>query len=149
MTLTELIKQDLIVAMKAKDAATLSTLRLLSASLKNKAIELKRELEDVDVVAVVRSDTKKLVDALEEFVKAAREDLVEKSKIEIETLKKYLPPEMDAAELEKIIQAKLKDLGIESVSDMGKAMGAVMGELKGKVDGTKVKEMVAKVLKSE
>jgi len=146
MTLAEKIKQDLITAMKAKDAETLSTLRLLSSSLKNKSIEFKRELEDVEVVQVVRSDVKKLQDALQDFAKSAREDLVEKSKKEIETLKQYLPPEMDAAELEKIVRAKLADLGIESASDMGKAMGAVMADLKGKVDGTRVKEMVQKIL---
>ncbi len=147
MTLLELIRQDLVQAMKAKDAATLSTLRLLSASLKNKAIEMKGELEDVDVLRVVRGDVKKLEDALNDFVGAAREDLAEKTRVEIAVLKKYLPAEMTAEALEEKVREILARVGIHDAGDMGKAMGAVMKELKDQVNGNRVREMVKKILR--
>lgn len=147
MNLTEQIKADLITAMKARDAKTLDVLRMLSASMKNKAIEMKRELEDAEVIAVIKSDLKKLQDALVDFVSAAREDLITKSKEEIEILKKYLPPEMSEEELEAKVKAKLEALGIKDASQIGKAVGAVMGELKGLADGARVKAMIEKLLK--
>lgn len=148
MNLYEQIKEDMKAAMKGKDVQTLSILRVLLASLKNKAIELKRELEDADVVAVIKSDTKKLQDSLEDFVKAAREDLVEKTKAEIEIMKKYLPPEMTDDELRERVAAKLKELDVDDVKDMGRAMGELMSDLKDAVDGSRVKKMVEEILKS-
>lgn len=147
MNLKDQIQEDIKTAMKGKDIKTLEVLRLLSSSIKNKAIELKRELEDSDVIAVVKSDAKKLQDALTDFSKAAREDLVEKTKEEIEILKKYLPEEMPDEELESKVREILKQEGVTDVSDMGKAMGAAMAELRGAADGTRVKQMVEKVLK--
>ncbi|MDP2631879.1 MAG: GatB/YqeY domain-containing protein [Candidatus Uhrbacteria bacterium] len=146
MTLYEQIMEDIKTAMKGRDAETLSILRLLSASLKNKTIELKKELEDAEVLAVVKSDVKKLQDALVDFTKAAREDLIEKSNKEIAILKKYLPPEMDAVELEKIVKSKLEELGVTDISEVGKAMGAIMADVKGAVDGFRVKETIEKIL---
>ncbi|PIQ67242.1 aspartyl-tRNA amidotransferase [Candidatus Uhrbacteria bacterium CG_4_10_14_0_2_um_filter_41_7] len=149
MTLYTQIKEDLITAMKSKDSQTLSVLRLLTASLKNKMIELKREMEDDDVLSAIRSDVKKLEDAMTDFAKAAREDLVDSSKAEIAVLKKYLPAEMSKEELEEKVRAVLGDGGFETAEDIGKAMGAVMGKLKGMVDGNRVREMVEQVLKGD
>lgn len=147
MNLQEQIKEDIKTAMKGKDMKTLDVLRLLSASIKNKAIELKQELEDADVMAVIKSDMKKLQDAAEEFTKAAREDLADKTKEEIEILKKYLPEEMSEEELEKRVKEALEKVPDLDLSKMGQAMAAAMGELKGLVDGKRVKEMVEKILK--
>jgi len=94
MNLYEKISDDIKVAMKGRDAETLSVLRMLMASLKNKVIDLKEELEDADVVAVIKSDVKKIEDSLESFVKGEREDLADKARSEMKVLKKYLPPEM-------------------------------------------------------
>jgi len=149
MTLYTQIKEDLITAMKSKDSQTLSVLRLLTAPLKNKMIELKREMEDDDVLSAIRSDVKKLEDAMTDFAKAAREDLVDSSKAEIAVLKKYLPAEMSKEELEEKVRAVLGDGGFETAEDIGKAMGAVMGKLKGMVDGNRVREMVEQVLKGD
>lgn len=147
MNLSEQIKEDIKVAMKGKDMRTLEVLRMLSASIKNKAIDLKKELEDADVVAVIKSDVKKLDDALQQFVSAAREDLVEKTKEEIDILKKYLPEEMPDEQVEEKVRAVLEQEGITDMSDMGRAMGAAMAELKGEVDGGRVKNAVEKILK--
>lgn len=147
MNLQEQIKEDIKTAMKGKDMKTLDVLRLLSSSIKNKAIELKKELEDAEVMAVIKSDVKKLQDALEDFSKAARDDLAEKTKEEIEILKKYLPEEMTDEELEKRVKAALDKVPDLDLNKMGQAMAAAMGELKGLADGKRVKEMVEKILK--
>ena len=149
MSLYEQLKADLITAMKSKDSRTLEVLRLLTSSLKNKMIELKREVDDEEVIAAIRSDMKKLEEALGEFTKAARKDLAQSAREEIEVLKKYLPPEMNKEELEEKVRKVLGDEGFEKAEDIGRAMGAARGKLKGAVDGNRVREMVEKVLKGD
>ena len=149
MKLSDQIKEDMKAAMKGKDTRTLGMLRLLLASIKNKAIELRRELDDAEVISVVRSDLKKLKDALEDFTKAARQDLIDKTKEEIEVLKKFLPPQMTDDELREKVKAKLKAIGATDMSEMGKAMGQLMKDLKDTVDGSRVKKMVEEVLKAK
>ena len=148
MTLYEQIREDMKNAMRNKDSATLDTVRMLIASIKNKAIDLGKELEDADVIAVIKSDLKKLKDGLEMFASNAREDLAEKARVEIATLEKYLPAQMLEEELEKRIRAKLAELGITDMASVGKAMGALMADLKEAADGSRIKAMVDKVLKS-
>ncbi len=147
MTLYEQIKDDMKSAMKSKDAETLDTVRMLLASLKNKAIDMQKELDDADVMAVVKSDLKKLKDGLDSFVAAAREDLAEKARKEMKVLEKYLPAQMSDEELEQKVRATLAELGITDASGIGKAMGQLMGKLKDFADGSRIKAMVDKVLK--
>jgi uncharacterized protein YqeY len=146
MTLTEQIKADLVAAMKARQPQVLDVLRMLSTSMKNKAIDLKHELDDAEVIAVLKSDLKKLQDALADFTTAARKDLIAKTQEEIAIIKKYLPPEMSAEELEEKVRAKLAELGIKEPKDIGKAIGAVMADLKGLADGARVKALIEKIL---
>lgn len=146
MTLYEQIREDMKNAMKNKDSATLDTVRMLLSSVKNKAIDLGKELEDADVVAVIKSDVKKLKDGLEMFASNAREDLAEKARAEIATLEKYLPTQMTEEELEQRVRAKLAELGITDLASVGKAMGALMADLKEAADGSRIKGMVDKVL---
>ena len=134
-------------AMKNKDSATLDTVRMLISSIKNKAIDLGKELEDADVVATIKSDLKKLKDGLESFASAAREDLAEKAKAEIAILEKYLPAQMTDGELEERVRAKLAELGITDMASVGKAMGALMADLKEFADGSRIKATVDKILK--
>lgn len=147
MTLYEQIREDMKSAMKSKDSATLDTVRMLISSIKNKMIETQKELEDADVIVVIKSDLKKLKDGLDSFVSAAREDLAEKARTEIKVLEKYLPAQMSDTELEVKVRAALAELGITSAADIGKAMGQLMGKLKDAADGSRIKAMVDKVLK--
>ncbi len=147
MTLYEQIREDMKAAMKNKDSATLDTVRMLISSLKNKAIDLGKELEDADVVATIKSDLKKLKDGLESFASAAREDLADKAKAEIAILEKYLPAQMTDGELEEKVRAKLAELGITDMASVGKAMGALMADLKEFADGSRIKATVDKILK--
>ncbi len=146
MNLFEQLKGDLVQAMKDRDSETVDILRLVVSSIKNKSIELKKELEEAEVVAAVKSDVKKLQDALKDFTAAARDDLVEKTEKEIAILKKYLPAEMSDEELSSKVKEALDNAGVTDLSDMGRAMGAAMKELAGKADGNRVREFVQKHL---
>ncbi len=147
MNLQEQIKEDIKQAMRDKDLQVLDTLRMLSSSLKNKAIELRTELADADVVSIIRGDVKKLQEAAKEFVTGARADLAEQYEKEIVILKRYLPAEMSQEELEARIEKILGEKTTEDLKDVGRAMGVVMGDLKGLVDGARVRETVQIVLK--
>ncbi len=146
MSLSEIITTDMKEAMKAKDNATLSTLRLLRSAIKNKQIDLQHELSDEEVQAVVKSQAKQLKDSIESFTSGGREDLAESTASELEILKKYLPEEMSDEDLEAIVKKAIEDSGATSKADMGKAMGMAMKAVAGKADGNRVKEIVAKSL---
>ena len=147
MTLYQKIQDDMKTAMKEKNVETLSVLRLLWASLKNKAIDLKKELEDAEVISIIKSDAKKIEDALESFVAGERADLADKAKSELVILKKYLPAEMSDEDLESAVRKVLDELGQGNISGMGQAMGAVMEELRDQADGKRVKVMIERLLK--
>lgn len=146
-TLIEQIREDMKQAMRDKDMATLDTVRMLLSSVKNKAIDIGRELEDAEVISVLKSDMKKLRDGLESFLSAAREDLAQKAREEIRVLEKYLPAQLTDGELEEKVRAQLAELGISNAADIGKAMGQLMAKLKEAADGNRVRAMVEKVLK--
>ncbi len=143
--LKEKILEDLKTAMKAKDELRLSTLRLLNAAIKNAEIEKREELSDKDVEGVIRTTVKQYRDALSDFEKAGREDLVSKQKSEIEILEVYLPPEMGDEELEALVKSVVDEPG-EAASDFGKTMGAVMKKVAGRADGNRVRAILQKVL---
>ncbi len=133
-------------AMKTKDEAKLSTLRMLKAALKNKQIELLHELSEEEALAVVKSQLKLLKDSLESFEKGGRADLAENVRTEITVLEAYLPAQMDEAALKAVVAEALKGAGITSKADMGKAMGIAMKAVAGQADGTRVKSIVASLL---
>lgn len=149
MTLYEQIREDMKTAMKNKDVRTLDTVRMLIASLKNKAIDIGKELDDAEVMATIKSDVKKLKDGLDSFVSASREDLVVAAREEIAILEKYLPAQMSQEELETKVRAKLAELGITDMASVGKAMGALMADLKEFADGSRIKAAVDNILKKE
>ena len=147
MSLHAKLKDDMKVAMKQKDATTLSVIRMVLASITNKAIELGHELEDADIMAVIKSDAKKIQDSFESFAQNAREDLADKAKEELEIIKRYLPEQMTDGELEKIVRAKLAELSVTAKEQAGRAIGVIMKELQGKADGSRVKKMIDDILK--
>ncbi len=147
MNITEQIREDMKNAMRSKDMTTLDTVRMLLSSIKNKAIDIGKDLEDAEVFAVIKSDLKKLKDGLDSFVSAAREDLAQKAREEILVLEKYLPSQMPDDELEKKVKEILEEIGLKDASEIGKAMGALMARLKEAADGNRIRAMVEKILK--
>ena len=146
MHLAEQITTDIKTAMKAKDNATLSTLRMLLSAMKNKQIDLKRELSEDEVLAVVKSQVKQLKDSLVSFAEAGREDLAKGVKSEVVILEKYLPAEMTDGQISEIVKKTIEEVGATSLEDMGKVMGASMKAVAGKADGTRVKTIVQQLL---
>ena len=142
------LKEDIILAqqtaMKSGEKEKLSILRMVTAAIKNAEIESGEELEDDKVQGVIKKQVKQLADALKDFEKGGREDLIKNTKSEIEMLSVYLPAELSDEELMSKVQTVIDGLG--EGANMGQAMGAVMKELKGQADGGRVREMVEKLI---
>ncbi len=146
MELEKKLTEDMKSAMKAKDASTLEVLRMTIASVRNKAIELGKELADADVMAVIKADAKKIKDSLDSFVQNAREDLAVKARRELEILESYLPAQMSDADLEMHVRSKVQELGVSDATQAGKVMGVLSKDLKGQADGSRIKVMLDKIL---
>ena len=147
MALAEDVNRAITGAMKAKDQARLSTLRMLKTALMNREIERGRALDENESRQVVMSLVKQRRDSIEQFTKGGRQDLADKETAEIAILESYLPPALDAAELERVVDAAIAETGASSAKDMGKAMKAVMAKLAGQtVDGKAVNELVRRKL---
>jgi len=144
----EKIKTDLKTALKGKDETTVSTLRLLLAAIHNKEIELKKrgKLKNEEVVAVIRQQVKQRRESIEAYQKGKRDDLVEKEKQELDILSKYLPQQISSGELEKIVGQTIEETGASGPADFGKVIGAVMGKVKGRADGSEVAKIVKEKL---
>jgi len=146
MSLSELITNAMKDAMKSKNDATLSTLRLLRSAMKNKQIDVQHELSDEEILGVIRSQVKQLRDGLESYESAKREDLASQARTEILVLEAYLPQQMSDDELTSIVRKTIEDSGVTSKQDMGKAMGMAMKAVQGRADGTRVKQIVESLL---
>jgi uncharacterized protein YqeY len=146
MTLLEQISEDMKTAMRAKDERTLSTVRMLKSALKNKQIDLMRELTEEDALAVVKSQMKQLKEAQEIAANAGRPEAAQEAQAEMDVLTKYLPAQMSDDALEIAVRAALDGAGLRSKQDMGKAMGVAMKAAAGQADGSRVKAVVEKIL---
>jgi uncharacterized protein len=146
MSLSNEIATNMKNAMKAKDNATLSTLRLLRSALKNKEIDLRHELSDEEVLAVIKSQVKQLKDSFESFSSNGRNDLADGVKVELAILETYMPAQMSDEELEAAVEKAVADSGATTKADMGKAMGAAVKAVAGGADGNRVKAVVQQLL---
>lgn len=147
MHIREKLTEDMKAAMKNKDMQTLDAVRMLLASIQKKALDIGHDLEETEMVEVIVSDAKKLKDALESFVAAAREDLAQKVREELAIVQKYLPEQMSDEDLQKIVQEKISAMADGGAQAVGKLMGTLVNELRGKVDGSRIKAMVEKLSK--
>ena len=145
--LVEDVNRAITDAMRAKDSQRLSALRMLKAALMNREVERGRALHENEARQVVSGLVKQRRDSIEQFTKGGRQDLADKETAEIAILEGYLPPAVDTAELENIVDAAIASTGAASAKDMGKVMKAVMADLAGKtVDGKAVNELVRRKL---
>ena len=147
MGLTDKVNADIAAAMKARDAARLSALRMMKAAIMNKGVEKGRDLEDAEVVQVIAGLVKQRRDSIEQFSKAGRSDLVDKETAEIAVLAEFLPPAATPDEIETAVAAAIAETGATSAKDVGKVMKAVMPKLAGKnADGRTINEAVRRKL---
>jgi uncharacterized protein YqeY len=147
MNLKEQIIADVTIAMKAKDAARTSTLRMLKAAIVNRQIEKGGELDDEELMKLLRSQVKQRRDSVEQYEKGGRQDLVDKERAEIAVIEGYLPQAASQEEIDKAVAAAIAETGATSMKEMGAVMKAVMPRLAGKnADGRAVSETVKKKL---
>jgi uncharacterized protein len=134
-------------AMRKKEPARLSALRMLKAALMNREVEKSRALDDAESRQVVTSLVKQRRDSIEQFTNGGRPDLAAKEASEIEILETYLPPPVDAAALERAVSDAIAETGATAPKDMGRVMKAAMAKLSGQsVDGKLVNELVKRKL---
>jgi len=133
-------------AMKARDAARLSVLRMALADLKNAKIEKGRELTDDDAVQVLKRGVKQREESAEQYRNGNRPELAEKEEAEAVVLESYLPERLSGEDLARAVREAVASTGAASIKDMGKVMKAVMAEHGPRVDGKEVQEAVRKAL---
>jgi uncharacterized protein YqeY len=144
--LVDKIKDDLKIAMKARDQARVEVLRFLLAEVKNVGINERRELDDGVVSGVLQKLTKQRREGAEQFRAAGRDDLVKKEMAEMAILAEYMPRQLSDAELETRLRDLIAESGIQSKKDMGKLMKLAMEQLQGAADGKRVQAVAAKLL---
>ncbi len=145
------IIKDLQEAQKAKDALKVSTLRLLLGEIKNFEIAKQGtsyKANNQEIASVISRQVKQRKESIEQFKSGGRKDLVEKETKELKILENYLPQQLSEEEIQKLADAKIKETGATSISDMGKVMAALSGELKGKADMSVVSSLVKRLLGS-
>lgn len=147
MAIAEDVNRAITDAMKAKRQDRLVPLRMLKAALMNREVEKGRALDENESRQVVSGLVKQRRDSIDQFLKGGRKDLADKETAEIVILETYLPPAIDAGDLEREVDAAIASTGAASAKDMGKVMKAVMAGLAGKtVDGKAVNELVRRKL---
>ena len=147
MTLLDRLAQELKAAMIAKDAARLSTLRLLKSAVGYAQIERRTEnLTDAEVVALIQKEVKKRRDAAEQYEKGGRPELASKEKQEITVLESFLPQPLALDELEQLIRAAIQENGATSKKQMGQVIKAVQAKAAGRAAGKFISELVGKLL---
>jgi uncharacterized protein YqeY len=147
MTLIERISQDIASAMRAKDTLRLGALRMAKAALMNREVAKNQALDEAESQQVVASLIKQRRDSIEQFRKGGRDDLADKEAAEITLLEVYLPPPIDPAALERVVDEVIRETGAAGPKDLGRVMKAVMPKLAGQtVDGRQVNEIVRRKL---
>lgn len=146
MTIHEQIKAGIPEAMKAKDQVRLSTYRSLVTMMTNEVVAKKRKpdefLTDEEALAVLKRAANQRKDSIEQYERGGRPELAESEKAELSIIEEMLPAQMPKEQIEAAVKAKMAEMGVTDKSGMGKLMGAVMQELKGRADGGDVKAVI-------
>ena len=151
--------------MREKNELLLLVLRGINASIHNKEIEKRTKLSktekeikkleeqskltEEEVLEAISSEAKKRKEAILEFGKGGRQDLVDKETKELEIIKKYLPEQLSEEEVKEIVKTTIAEIGAAGPKDIGKAMSAVMPKVKGRTEGNIVSKIVGELLKGE
>ena len=146
MSLNECIQSDYFVAYKAKDSLRLGVLRHLKTAATNLSVELKRDINDDEMLDILQKQAKQRLDSIEQFRAGGREDLALKEEAELVVLKEYLPEKLEGDELEKAVLEAISKIGAENLRDMGKVMASLMEDYKGRLDGKAVSALVREKL---
>ncbi|MCB0155488.1 MAG: GatB/YqeY domain-containing protein [Anaerolineae bacterium] len=148
MNLKDQLNEELKEAMRGGDKLKAQTIRSLKSAIKYAEIEAGQTLEGEALLAVIVKQAKQRRDAITEFEKAGRDDLVQNEAAELAILEKYLPAQLSEAEIEAKIKAIITELGVTDQKGMGQVMSRAMAELKGQADGKVVNQVTRKLLSS-
>lgn len=146
MALLEKIQSDIKSAMKAGEKIKLETLRMILADAKKEEIGKSQPIKDEDVVVLMKRGIKTRLESISLFEKAARQELADKEKSEIEILKAYLPSQLSGDALRTAVQEIITHLKVSSKKDMGLVMKTVLGQYGSQVDGKEVQTLVIQLL---
>jgi uncharacterized protein YqeY len=134
MSLKARIQQDMKDAMRAAEKARLSTIRLILAAIKQREVDERKELDDVEIALVLEKMVKQRRESISQFEKAGRTDLVEQETAELAVIQPYLPEQLSESELSALIEETLTQSGATSVKDMGKVMALLKPRVQGRAD---------------
>ena len=148
MSLKEKINEDMKSAMRSKDVALLGAIRLIQAAIKQKEVDERILVDNSSVISIIEKMLKQRNDSIEAFKKANRIDLVDKEEFEVSVLKNYMPEQMNAEEVEKIIQEVIKKIGASSMKEMGPVMAQAKEILSGKANMAEVSKIIKAKLSS-
>ena len=146
MSITEQLTLDMKAAMRAREKARLSTIRMVLSALKNEVIKLKRDLNAEEELDIVAREAKRRNESIEAYEKGGREDLVEKERAELEIISSYLPEQLSPDEVSDMLRQIVADVGATSMRDMGKVMGEIMPQIKGRFPGKEVRPLLQSIL---
>ncbi len=146
MSLKDQIASDLKQALKQGDETRKSTLRLLISAVHNAEIEKGAEIDDGGVLALIVKQVKQRHDSAEEFRRGNRQDLVDKEESEAVILQAYLPPAMSREDVEAAARKVIAEVGAQGPRDMGKVMGPLTAQLRGRADGAEISAVVRELL---
>lgn len=147
MTLKDKLMEDLKASMKNKDSVRKNTITMIRAAIKQLELDQRKELEDDEVLEIISKQLKEKKNALEDFKKAERQDLIDLTEEEINILLEYLPKQLSDEELRQIVIETIDEVGAKDLKDMGKIMKSIMPKIKGKADGGRVNKIVREILK--
>ena len=146
MSLFNQINEDIKTSMKNKDAFKLSVIRMVKGAMQLEVINKKRDLNDDEVIAIIAKQIKMRKDSIEEFKKASRDDLVEKTQKEVDILVTYMPEQLSEEEINKIIEEVFEVVKPTSAKDMGMIMKEISPKVKGKADMGLVNKLIKEKL---
>lgn len=146
MSIFEILTSDMKDAMKAGDKERLSTIRLLRGQIKDAAIDKRDDLDEEEEIVILSNAAKKRRESIKIYSEAGRDDLAGKEQRELDVIQSYLPQQLSAEEIEKIVDEAIEETGAQSMKDMGRLMGAIMPSVKGRADGKQINEMIRQKL---
>ena len=146
MTLKAQLTEDMKTAMRAKDSASLSTIRLVNAAIKQYEVDERNEADDARVVAILTKMIKQRKDSAQIYTDAGRGDLADKENAEIDVLNRYMPAMMSADEIQATVAAAIAASGAAGMADMGKVMGLLKTRLAGQADMAAVSQALKTAL---
>lgn len=142
MSLRQQITDDMKTAMRAKDAARLSAIRLLLAAMKQREVDERIELSDADVIAIIEKMNKQRRDSISQYEAAGRQDLADVEKFEMSVLAAYMPQQLGEAEVMAAVVEAIAAVGAVGPQDMGKVMGLLKPKLAGLADMSRVSVLI-------